>query len=386
MSAKNIDNAKRALDAGHAQEAAYQHLAATRDVEARLSALEAKVKPWDDLLENGPQPVEGPRPAVVDAPAEAGGGGLPTVEWRADEKTLREALHRIHDKAMGKTKEPYMRIPADPKRDADLLIDGAIDELVSLRDERDALRAEVENERLARKKAEALLVVERKAGEKLHAELAAVRAATREECAKVADRYAAMALDASNGPSAAHKAHEERFIAATHVAADIRVGAPATAPEAAPASTPLIIDYVNHRAVRGRRRITPHSIFFGVTEWHPEPQWFLRATDLDKKATRDFALKDLAAPPSAQPGTPTGEERAAQALDEVKFPGRSESPIQIVARHLDAHATAAVQAERERLLGSEAVERGRMALGRCGLLGINNDARACIDAAIGAKP
>lgn len=31
-----------------------------------------------------------------------------------------------------------------------------------------------------------------------------------------------------------------------------------------------------------------------MTEWHPEEQWFLRATDLDKKAERDFALIDIA--------------------------------------------------------------------------------------------
>ena len=50
-----------------------------------------------------------------------------------DEKTLREALERIHRVASGVSDEAYMSIPADPKRDADLLLAAAIDELVALR-------------------------------------------------------------------------------------------------------------------------------------------------------------------------------------------------------------------------------------------------------------
>jgi hypothetical protein len=35
------------------------------------------------------------------------------------------------------------------------------------------------------------------------------------------------------------------------------------------------------------------NIWFGSTEWHPEPQWFLGAFDLDNGKWRDFAMKDM---------------------------------------------------------------------------------------------
>lgn len=60
-----------------------------------------------------------------------------------DEKTLRQALQRIHHVAIGESKEPYMSIPADPKRDADLQIAGAIDELVALRDRVKIIAADI---------------------------------------------------------------------------------------------------------------------------------------------------------------------------------------------------------------------------------------------------
>jgi hypothetical protein len=51
--------------------------------------------------------------------------------------------------------------------------------------------------------------------------------------------------------------------------------------------------YRNHRGEEGVRRVLPHSIWFGKTAWHPEPQWLLHAYDLGKGAARDFALKDV---------------------------------------------------------------------------------------------
>lgn len=50
-----------------------------------------------------------------------------------DEKTLRAALQAIHAKAMDKRAPPYMSIPADAERDADLILEDAITELVGLR-------------------------------------------------------------------------------------------------------------------------------------------------------------------------------------------------------------------------------------------------------------
>lgn len=46
---------------------------------------------------------------------------------------IRAALTHIHHYAMEQTGQPYMSIPADPKRDADLIISAAISELEQLR-------------------------------------------------------------------------------------------------------------------------------------------------------------------------------------------------------------------------------------------------------------
>lgn len=49
-----------------------------------------------------------------------------------DMAKIREALHRMHDHAVNNG-PPYMRIPADPTDDADLILAAAIDELEALR-------------------------------------------------------------------------------------------------------------------------------------------------------------------------------------------------------------------------------------------------------------
>ena len=51
--------------------------------------------------------------------------------------------------------------------------------------------------------------------------------------------------------------------------------------------------YTNHRGETARRCVKIVSIYHGSTEWHPEPQWLLRAWDLDKEANRDFALSGI---------------------------------------------------------------------------------------------
>jgi predicted DNA-binding transcriptional regulator YafY len=53
--------------------------------------------------------------------------------------------------------------------------------------------------------------------------------------------------------------------------------------------------YTNYRGETGLRRIRPERLHFGSTEWHPEPQWLLDAIDLDKSASRTFAMKDIRA-------------------------------------------------------------------------------------------
>lgn len=54
------------------------------------------------------------------------------------------------------------------------------------------------------------------------------------------------------------------------------------------------IDYTNHRGERQKRNITPISIRFDTTRWHPGPQqWLLDATDENKGEMRTFAMKDI---------------------------------------------------------------------------------------------
>lgn len=55
----------------------------------------------------------------------------------------------------------------------------------------------------------------------------------------------------------------------------------------------VVISYTNWRGERGQRVIVPLTIRFESTQHHPDQQWILRAIDIDKGATRDFAMKDI---------------------------------------------------------------------------------------------
>lgn len=55
----------------------------------------------------------------------------------------------------------------------------------------------------------------------------------------------------------------------------------------------VIIDYTNWKGERSTRTILPIRIYWGSNEWHKENQWLLEAHDIDKKAVRNFALKDI---------------------------------------------------------------------------------------------
>ncbi len=48
--------------------------------------------------------------------------------------------------------------------------------------------------------------------------------------------------------------------------------------------------YKNWRGESAWRRVKPVDIRYGSTEYHKEPQWVLRAFDLDKAEFRDFAM------------------------------------------------------------------------------------------------
>ncbi|WEO73150.1 hypothetical protein [Agrobacterium vitis] len=63
---------------------------------------------------------------------------------------------------------------------------------------------------------------------------------------------------------------------------------------------PVTLTYTNYRGETSERTILPKNIWFGSTEWHPEPQWLLTAFDLGKQTVRDFALKDFGKPTSTE--------------------------------------------------------------------------------------
>lgn len=51
--------------------------------------------------------------------------------------------------------------------------------------------------------------------------------------------------------------------------------------------------YRNYQGEVSERIVERPSIWFGATKWHPEPQWLMCATDLQKGALRDFAMCDM---------------------------------------------------------------------------------------------
>lgn len=53
--------------------------------------------------------------------------------------------------------------------------------------------------------------------------------------------------------------------------------------------------YTNYRGETAVREILPIKIWFGKNEWHTEEQWLLDAFDIDKKANRAFAMKNIKA-------------------------------------------------------------------------------------------
>lgn len=53
------------------------------------------------------------------------------------------------------------------------------------------------------------------------------------------------------------------------------------------------IVYTNYRHETTVRTIIPERVWFGSTEWHPEPQWLLNAIDVEKGEQRSFAMSDI---------------------------------------------------------------------------------------------
>lgn len=56
-------------------------------------------------------------------------------------------------------------------------------------------------------------------------------------------------------------------------------------------SKAVFIDYTNYRGERSVRQIIPNGMmYWGSNEWHPEEQWLIRAWDVEKQASRTFAM------------------------------------------------------------------------------------------------
>jgi hypothetical protein len=48
--------------------------------------------------------------------------------------------------------------------------------------------------------------------------------------------------------------------------------------------------YTNWRGQTRERWLIPVYLWWGATEWHPEPQWLLHALDCAEGKVKDFAL------------------------------------------------------------------------------------------------
>lgn len=59
-----------------------------------------------------------------------------------------------------------------------------------------------------------------------------------------------------------------------------------------PDKNPARFHYRNYRGEESVRTVLPARLWFGTSDYHPEPQWFLSGLDLDKNEYRDFALRD----------------------------------------------------------------------------------------------
>lgn len=56
---------------------------------------------------------------------------------------------------------------------------------------------------------------------------------------------------------------------------------------------PLRIKYKNWKGSIGIRKIVPDYVWFGVTQFHQNPQWLIHALDVEKQEYRDFAIVDI---------------------------------------------------------------------------------------------
>lgn len=80
----------------------------------------------------------------------------------------------------------------------------------------------------------------------------------------------------------------------------------------------LKLTYTNWRGETAERTIVPLSVWYGSTEWHPEPQWLLKAYDMEKGAQRDFALADFGHRAPSPAATVLAAEMQRRAVERAK--------------------------------------------------------------------
>ncbi len=56
---------------------------------------------------------------------------------------------------------------------------------------------------------------------------------------------------------------------------------------------PLKFEYTNWEGKTATRTVQPIKIWYGETQYHKGPHWFLKAVDVEKNAERDFAIIDI---------------------------------------------------------------------------------------------
>lgn len=55
----------------------------------------------------------------------------------------------------------------------------------------------------------------------------------------------------------------------------------------------VVCKYTNYRGETKNRKVEVRHIWYGTTEYHPEPQWFAAVFDVKRGKFRDFAMKDM---------------------------------------------------------------------------------------------
>lgn len=139
-----------------------------------------------------------------------------------------------------------------------------------------------------------------------------------ERAAEVADAEAGLNSHAAGLATA--------WMSARNIAAAIRAlksATPARTYTEAENAEPLAVVYRNWRGETSTRRIVPLAApRFGTSEWHKEPQWLLRALDVDKGEEREFAMNDMAGATATEADTAAARaEERERCWREAQFVG-----------------------------------------------------------------